>query len=344
MAEPVTNAVVGSPSATPSATNARPMSHSSLIDRAAAALDDRASAPEGTEAEAEEFADWVTNPDSEEPAAEAAETDTDDAGPQETLLGSKEKPFSVKTLPEAYVTIKVDGKEETVSVREMTDGYMREKAFHKKVSETADLAKTAKAAADRFQSETKALQDSFRQLLQDPDDLYDFLETHADETMDKLARKRLQLLIEEQKNPQLKWQRQAEKLKRTTEAQNKKLREELDTHKRTQQEERDHQRYLSAFKPGYDAGMKKAGYPKVTEDFKLTFNGLVSAVRASGREVTAQDIEQAIVRAARATAAETVETRKPAPAPAPAPGAKKPAAKQAPQPKSFSQAFRNLGK
>src|SRR5690349_14280727 len=48
--------------------------------------------------------------------------------------GTKEDPISITDLPEdSFIKLKIDGREETVSLRELGDGYIREQTFRGKM-------------------------------------------------------------------------------------------------------------------------------------------------------------------------------------------------------------------
>jgi hypothetical protein len=322
-------------------------SNASIMARAEAAIDsigevdaDLSQESEVDLAEPEEDIFGVNEPD------DGDESEAEDAAPIATKLGSQAQPYTVKTLPDSFVTLKIDGEEKTVPLREMTDGYMRQEAFHKRMNQVSALTEQAKEAASRFSEQSERFKSSFNALITDPEELFDFMDEHSPEVLDAVARKQLQRMMKWQNDPQARMAHEYEKRQRALEKQRAKLEAERGEYQRTRQEEESHQKYMTAFKPGYDAGMKRAGYPVVTDEFRETVKGLLTARRSqTGADPTSKDIEDAVVRAARAVAADTVQTRKPVPAPAAKPGAKPaPARKQASQPKSFNQLFRDLGK
>jgi phytoene dehydrogenase-like protein len=320
------------------------MSTNAVMERAEAALTDVGevdvdlSAEAAHEPEADVFG--LEEPEGDEEPAEEEE-------PEDDAPGSKAKPYTVKTLPEAYVTLKIDGEEQVVPLREMTDGYMRESAFRKRVSQAAELTAKAKEAGERFKEESARFRTSFTELIKNPDELFSFLDDHSPEVLDAVSRKQLQRMMAWQKDPQARMAHEYEKRQAALEKQRRRLEEERGEYQRTRQEQEAHAQYISEFKPGYEAGMKRAGYPKVTDELRETVKGLIAARRASAGKVTAKDVEEAVVRAARAVGAETVASRKPAPPPAQVPGRRPEPAKRKPPPatgKSFSQLFKDLGK
>lgn len=265
----------------------------------------------------------------------------------EDLEGSEASPYSIKTLPDKFVTIKVDGEERTVPLREMVDGYMRETAFHKRVNEVSELKKQAETVIERAKEERTKIQSSFRELLANPEDLYSFLDDHAEETLDKVARMRLQRMMEWQKNPQAKYEYERNKQQARLQKEQERLQREREEWTRTRTQTEQTEKLRKSFEPGWVAGMKEAGYPKVTDEFRVTVRGILNAIRETqGREWTAEDVKTAVIRAARITKAESVQERKPVPPKAPPPGQKRPTASAAApaKPKSFRDVFRDLGK
>ena len=316
-----------------------PMSTNSIMERAESALSDDAMAEMDVEVEpsgdSEEF----------EGDVELAAGDGEEEFEEDSGEGSKTQPYNVKTLPDQYVTLKVDGEEKVVSLREMTDGYMRQDAFHKRLSQVNQLKEKAEKTAERFKSEEARFKDAFTGLIRDPDNLFEFLDEHSPEVLDAVARKMLSRVIQDRNNPQAKMEREYAKRQERLEREREAFQRERDTAERTRAEQETHVKYVNEFKPGFEAGMKRAGYPQVTDEFKATVRGIVAAKREALGKVTAKDVEDAVVRAARALDLQTVQARKPAPPPTAKPSAAPPRKpKQSSSNKSFSQMWRDLGK
>lgn len=328
------------------------MSTNSIMERAEAALSDVGEVEVDLTSEAgqepEEDLFGLDEPTKGEPEEQADDDDGESAAAAkpDNKPGSRAAPYTVKTLPDAFVTLKIDGEEQVVPLREMTDGYMRQEAFHKRMNQVAQLTERAKEAGERFKTESERFRSSFTSLINSPDELFSFLDDHSPEVLDAVSRKQLQRIMAWQNDPQARIAHEYDKRQRALEKQRERLEAERGEYQRTRQEQEAHQRYLAEFKPGYEAGMKRAGYPKVTDELRETVKGLIAAKRASAGKVTAKDVEEAVVRAARAVGAETVAARKPAPAPVAAPGRKpaQSAARKSSGAKSFNQLFRDLGK
>lgn len=323
------------------------MSTNAVMDRAEAALADVGEVDVDLSAESAPQEPEEDLFGLEEPDGEAEADDDAPEAPDPKKPGSKTAPYTVKTLPDAYVTLKIDGEEQVVPLREMTDGYMREAAFHKRMNQVSELTAKAKDAGERFKAESERFRTSFTELIKNPEELFSFLDDHSPEVLDAVSRKQLQRMMKWQNDPQARMQHEYQKRQAALEKQRERLEAERGEYQRTRQEQEAHAQYLAEFKPGYDAGMKRAGYPKVTDELRETVKGLIAAKRASAGKVTAKDVEEAVVRAARAVGAETVAERRPAPAPKPAPG-RAPAPAQRPKApagnKSFNQLFKDLGK
>lgn len=265
--------------------------------------------------------------------------------------GSASNPYNVKTLPDAHVTIKVDGEEKTVSLREMVDGYMREGTFHKRVAEVTELKKRAVEIADTLQKEKGAIQTSFRELVNSPEDMYQFLEEHAEDTLDKMARLRLRQMLQWHQNPQAKFEYDRRRQEEALEKRRAKLRDEETQYRTSRQHQEATERYRAEFEPGFRQGIKEAGYPKMTDELRTLVTGIISARRQqlNGKPLTGDDIRYAVVKAARIASAETVANRKPPPPkqgqrPAPSRSLAPQRSAKPSAPKSFRDVFKNLGK
>ena len=324
-------------------------SNASIMERAEAAMEDL---PLGDvkledDGEIEEDIFGLNEPEEgEEAEPEEGEEEPEPAKAKAPKLGTKEQPYTVTTLPDAVVKLKIDGEERTVPLREMAEGHMRLETFQKRMSQVSDMTAQAKEAASRFTEQSERLKSSFTQLLSDPEELFSFLDDHAPDALDAVARKMVARLVKEQNDPQARINREYDKKQRELQKQREKFDRDRSEYQRTRQGEETQQKFVAAFKPGYEAGMKRAGYPVVTDEFRATVKGLLTAKQnLTGAPATAKDVADAVVRAARACAAETVEARKPAPPkPSLVPKQAQRSTPQSAQAKSFKQMFRDLGR
>jgi hypothetical protein len=78
-------------------------------------------------------------------------------------------------------------------------------------------------------------------------------------------------------------------------------------------------RLRAQLEPAYQEGLKLAGFPKVTPEFRETFKIICEQRRrVTNAALTPDDVKSAVVRAAKLVKTETVNERKPSPPAAPA--------------------------
>lgn len=245
--------------------------------------------------------------------------------------GTRDKPYSVKDLPQdRFVEIKVNGKREIVPMSELADGHIRHETFTRVHNEAKDALAKANTVVERAQAQQRAFGEKINAFLDSPNDFYEFMSEHAPKTLEAMARKLAADMVEWQKNPQTKYERDNARTQRKLDQQ----RAELDARRDAEETERRTSTAANAAKaalaPGYQAGLKKIGVSDpttLTAEFRATVRVLLERTQALGRALTAEDVTAAMVRAAQLEPPKaTVAARKPEPAPArPAP-ARKPAA------------------
>jgi hypothetical protein len=232
-----------------------------------------------------------------------AEGDGDEEGAEEGHeRGSKDDPFSVKDLPkDKFIEIKVDGEKTTVSLSELADGYIREKTFSARITRTKRLADEAQAMLTQASELPKRLQSEFQAFIKDHDQIYDFfLGTEEREQVFARAAERYALLLRRfRENPheRLAFQRHRDQERLGKE------REAWESQKRAAetaaQRKESMERTLSIFKPGWEAGLRKAGFPTATRALYDEVMVRCRQLADSGGVVTSDDVATFTERAAK---------------------------------------------
>lgn len=269
---------------------------------------------------ADESPDESTNtprphdPEPRERVEEPEEPERPQFGPKDR--GTKEKPMSIKDLPEdRFLRIKVDGKEETVSLRDAVRGFIRKETFDRVYSRVNHDAQRVLELGQRAIDLQKGITSELQSFLTNPRTMLDWCMKYAPETADAFAKLYAnEYLRKWHDNPDEKLHfehsRKMRQLQEQTEAQQQQQRDW--ERQRAIAERTEEKKRLLA--PGYAQGMKEAGFPKMTEDFRATLHALLGQV-SKVRPLTPDDVRMAVVRTARLLRADTVQNRKPAPIP-----------------------------
>lgn len=308
---------------------------------------DDASAPESVNAYANEVDASAPDTPALEPtqSEETAVSDAVDAAaaqaleppaPKEPELiqstkGTREDPLTLKDVPEdKWLKIKVDGEVQLVNLREAVEGaYLRPQAFDRLLSK----ANRAKTEAETIARDAVEHQQRFRQgfdtWVRDPAKVFGMMLGEHEEVLEQVAIRYAELRKAESENPMLRQQR-------IFSAQQRKIQEER---QRTQAERQEWEgrrareeaasAALRELKPGYDAGLKELGFPKVTAELNAEIRARLQVARSQngGRPLSPADVRDAVVRAGRYIGAAAA-----APAPA-ATAARAPAAAQVARPR-----------
>ena len=234
--------------------------------------------------------------------------------------GTKEDPISVKDLPaDKFIKLKIDGKEETVSLRELGDGYIREQTFRGKLKEIKDVPGKLDQLEQSFKERLTGQRGQVNKLLSSPDKLFEFY-TQSDETEAvgmELAKRFAQLAAAEKANPLAKQQRQLARKEALLEQQRK-------DHERTTREQETQrqaseasQRRAAALKPVWEEALKEAGFPKPTSElYELVNVNVTAQAKKLGRPVSPAEFKAIALRAIKFLDLKP-GGNKPAPAPKP---------------------------
>lgn len=255
--------------------------------------------PEKHEPDDDEGDDPV--PDQDAPEQEA-EDDGEGEAAQEHTRGSKEDPFTVKDLPkDKFIELKVDGERTTVSLSELADGYIRQNTFSARINKTKALADEAQSMVQRAQHQQQRLQSEFRDWVGDEKQIYEFfMGSEERERVFARAAERYALLLRhfrEQPEEQLRWQRarDQQRLQKEREHWQAEQRAELEAKQKKEASER----AMRILKPGWEEGLRRAGFPKPTrelyDEVMLRCNMRVQ----QGGQVTSDDVATFVERAAK---------------------------------------------
>ncbi len=273
--------------------------------------------------------------DGEEGGEEEAEAPAEGAEEEHDTRGSKQEPFSVKDLPaDKYIEVKVDGEKLVIPLSELPAGYIRQETFSRWANKTKLLADEAQGMVTKAKETESKVRDAVRELLGDPEGLFEYYLGTEDreKVLEAVARRYAELrrLHRERPEERLAFQRRRDEQRLAAE------REHWEAQKRSEQEERQRQETLaqmrSTFQPGWEAGLRRAGFPEVTgKDGKFTPAGQAlwdevvvrcNQKQARGDRITSSDIEDFVVRAAKVLEMPARGGKKrPAPAPAAPPRA-----------------------
>lgn len=254
---------------------------------------------EGGEEEEIVLPDDAGDDDAEEEGDEGAAQEADE---EEHERGSDENPFTVKDLPkDKKIELKVDGEKIKVSLAELADGYIRERTFSARINRTKALTDEAEQLVKRASDDRQRLREEFQGFIQDPEQIYDFfLGSEERERVFAAAAERYALLLRkfrEEPETRLRWQRSRDqqRLQKEREAWEEQKRAELEEKQRREA----HQRAVSVFKPGWEEGLRRAGFPKVTKELYDEVMIRCNQRASQGVAVTSDDVATFTERAAR---------------------------------------------
>ena len=260
----------------------------------------------------------------------AVEGEGEDGEPEDAhdARGSKEQPFDVKDLPaDKYIQIKVDGEKTVVPLSELAAGYVREQTFHQRINKTRALAEEAQSAVEKATEFPKKLANEFRTFVSDPEQLYEFFmqSEEREQVLEKVARRFAELRMKHRENPEerLQWLRARDEQRLQAERQAFEAERQRETEERTKKEQTE--RAMSIFRPGWEAGLRRAGFPKPTQELWEEVQVRCNQRVQSGNPVTSADVEEFVVRACRLLELKPASAQKPKAAP---PAPKKPEARR----------------
>jgi hypothetical protein len=248
-------------------------------------------------------------PEEEEPGegqegAEGEELELEGEEPEDEELdtrGTKDDPISVKDLPEdKFIKLKIDGKEEIVSLRELADGHIREQTFRAKMKEVKDLPAKIDALKQEFGDRLTGTKSKVNALLGDAKMLFQFY--GQDPEMEAVGVEFAKLVANQLKADK---ENPLGKQQRTLQRQQEKLRQEREDHERTTREREQHrqtseavQRRAEALKPAWEGALREAGFPAPTQElYDLVNANVATATKRTGKPISPEEFKAIAVRA-----------------------------------------------
>lgn len=277
---------------------------------------------DGGEAEDAEALEAPLEGDGEAEGDPEGDAEQERAAQTEHVRGSQDDPYTVKDLPaDKYIELKVDGETRTVSLAEMAKGYIREETFHQRVGKVQQQAQDALDGAKKAQEMRARTRENLRAFVEDPDEMLEFFlgTEEREQVLEQLARRYALMRKTHRENPEerLKFQRQRDV---------QRLQQERAAFERQQEETRQAeqqriqmQRAEQIFKPGWEEGLRKAGFPTPTKDLYEEVMVRVNQRHLGGHAITSADIAEFTHRAAKLLGLPPRSNKRPAPAPAAAP-------------------------
>lgn len=297
-------------------------------------LDEQRPEPEGPGTEEGDEGEEQPVPGGEPPEDDegeaAEETDGEDEEAHDTR-GSKEEPFTVKDLPaDKFIELKVDGEKKVVSLAELASGYIGQQTINQRLNQTKKLTDEAHALAAKAKEERTTVKRALADFLKDPDQLFEYFNDTADreKILEAVAVKYAEQVTRFRKNPEerLRFERARDEARLAWERQQ--WEQQVQAEQQAKQQQEMHERAMRVFKPGWETGLKKAGFPDVARGGQLTPDGqrlweevLIRCNQraATGAEVTSDDVADFTYRACKLLELKPRGAQKPRPAPAPAP-------------------------
>ena len=256
--------------------------------------------PDNDNGEADAEEDFSSEPDNDNGEGEPEVGDEEDEA--HDTRGSKEDPFSVKDLPrDKFIELKIDGEKTVVSLDEMAAGYIREQTFSSRINKTKQLADEAQAAVHAAKQMQQRVASEFREFIQDPDQLFEFFTKteQREQVFEAAAMRYAGLLKRFRENPH---ERLAYERQRDVERLNAE-REHFESQKRAEYEARTKKAQTEAalrvFKPGWEAGLRKAGFPQQTQALWDEVMLRCDQRVRSGHQVSSDDVAEFVARAAK---------------------------------------------
>lgn len=237
-------------------------------------------ADEGEDVEAEE-------PDQDgEGVADAAGDEAPEGGdaeeqeePKAPSKGTRDKPFALNDIADQYVKVKVDGKEQVISLKQAAENGMMRATFNNRLREVADTMREMKQAHDATVEEREKLRGAVTKVFSDSRELFDLLSDRHPKTLEEIARgwyhqqKRLREMSPEEKTEYLIGleRRKFEKEAKTREERLARERAELEESRTAAEVEK--KRVEMA--PWHEEAMRKAGFPTIDANFSTLAKNLM---------------------------------------------------------------------
>lgn len=264
--------------------------------------------------------------DVEEPDAEQEDEAAHEDDVEHDTRGSKEEPFSVKDLPEdKFIELKVDGEKTVVSLKELANGYIREDTFNRRINRTKQLADEAQAHAKQLTETREQLRAATREFLHDPDQLLEYFtdSEEREQVIMQVAQRLAAQVRAHRENPQSRIEYERQRAERKIKAEKERWEAQKQAEARASQEREAQARFEKVFKPGWNEGLKRAGFPDVSgQHGQALWDEVMVRLNQrhqTGKPIEPGDVAEFVYRAAKLLELPPKNAKKPRPAPAPAP-------------------------
>lgn len=254
----------------------------------------------------EEPADGSGPEEVEEPGAEEVEAEDPEAAAT-AELGAEDNPYTVKNLPkDMHVQIKIDGEDQTVSVRELTEGHMRQAAYNRRVNEAKGMGERARAVVAQAAAKHEQFRQGVLNTLRTPAKLDAYMEEHHPEQWEaaiKLGVTRLVKLSRGTEEERRAYDRQRDR--RSIDRERAALQAERQRVSRESQANASRDAKLSVVKPAWERAVAQVGSPQFeqteAQDIMSEIgSSLEVAARRAQRDLTAPEAEKVMLRVLRA--------------------------------------------
>jgi hypothetical protein len=237
----------------------------------------------------------------EDDDGEDAPNKSDDHEEQDTW-GTEKDPWKLSDIPEdKFVRVKIDGEWQTVPLKEAVSGGIRTQTLMRRVNEAQKVSEEFKQIAmqerERFQKSRAAIARD----LGNPETLFEHLFENNRGVLEQVSKMWAVHQYHAKRDPQY-----AEaKTREVYEKRERRMREAQEAHARSQQEAQQRQqateRELELLRPGYEQGLKEAGFPKVTKEFRRLLRAEVIATQEDkrGAPLTPEDMRAAVLHVAK---------------------------------------------
>lgn len=229
--------------------------------------------------------------------------------------GTREKPLTIKDLPDdVYVQVKVDGKQDTVSLKEYAQGIIRMESFHGAYNKANQAYQDATEIAQKSLEERQKIRDGVKGLFKTPKQMFDYYMEHYPDEAVELGRMIALQFKEWNETPGARETHKAMIRERQLAAERERFQRERENWERGQHESRAKAEAAERFRPAHNEAMKEAGFPKITEKFKRTMHALLNIEQNSGQPLTPERYKEIFAEALSiAKPEDTVAGRKPPP-------------------------------
>ena len=250
----------------------------------------------------------------EEPA-EPAEAKPEADRPWPKDKGTREKPLALKDLPDdTFVSVQVDGKRETISLKEYAQGVIRMESFHGAYNRAHQAYEEVTQIAQKAIQEREAIRNDLRALFRAPQRMFKHLFDHHPREMLDLGRLIAQQFKAWNEDPEAQRAHEDGIQQRQLQAERDRLQQERQRWDEQQQSARAAAEAKRAWAPVYEKVMKEAGFPKLTPEFQEDVKAFLEHAKSKvpDGKITAEVFEAVFRRVLKMHRLERVADRQPA--------------------------------